>query len=113
MPRERASTERGGPIFAEEGGEGESMSRVGIIVDGPAPPRGLRRRRGTRAEPQQAVAAGPVVGRRDLAEQAEVALAAAAGVGPLLLGPAGRAADGVRVGSARGGVILTRLPGRT
>jgi hypothetical protein len=89
----------GRPVAGAQGGEGEQAARIGVGAQRMAATGGPERReRVAGTEPFQTFAPSLSVRGREGAEQAEVALAAPAGVGPLLHGPAGRASDGIEGG---------------
>src|SRR5512135_1884026 len=103
MRKPCAARQRGGgrPVAAVQRGEGQQAARLRAGAQRLAVLGGTPRRAGV-AGPEffETRAAAALVTRRELAQQAEVALAAAAGVGPFLHGPARRATDRVGGGSA-------------
>lgn len=85
---------RGGPCADKEGGEGEEATSLGVVPEfaGTAGvPKGVAA--ATIADCGHAAGATAPIGRIDRSEQPQIGLAAPAGVGPHLRGPAGRAAN--------------------
>src|SRR5512135_312288 len=93
----------GGPVAGEQRRDGQQATRIRVGAEHVAASGGAERReRVAGKQGEQAASPAPEVGRRHLAQEAKVALAAAAGIGPFLHGPARRAADGLPVGDAHG-----------